>query len=529
MNAVTAGMTTAQQFVTFWIEDEVFGLPLTEVQEIIRVPNLVRVPMAVASLEGIANLRGEVLPITNLRRLLGMHDAAHDDATRVVVGNRQGLSGFVVDRMASVITADPEDIEPIESISQAIRSELLAGIVKRDDRTIMLLDPTGVAGRAGGRAHAMKNSAPKVDFRGSADKAVAEAPATAEAGGVLQLVSFEVADQEYAFPIEDVQEIVQVPPRIRSVPRSDAHVLGVMTLRSRLLPLVSLRYMFGMAQPPLEECNRIVVVTLPGNEAPPVSVGIVMDAVNEVLRVARAKVEPVPTLLLPPGGVSELQAICRLEGDRLVTILSPERMFPDSVRGHLADVVEPDAEPREHEKEVVAMLHQVQQGGDTAPETAGAAGLYSEPDEEQFVVFRLGEEEFGVPIGTVQEIVRVPEKLTHVPHAPSFIEGVINLRGVVLPVVEQRRRFGLAELARTDRQRIVVLMVGQVRTGFIVDCVVEVLKVGRARIGPAPMLSDAQQGLIDRVANLEAQKRMLLLVRPERLLSIEEQGAVSDL
>lgn len=74
-----------------------------------------------------------------------------------------------------------------------------------------------------------------------------------------------------------------------------------------------------------------------------------------------------------------------------------------------------------------------------------------------------------------------------------------------------------------------VLMVGQARTGFIVDSVVEVLKVARASIGPAPNLSEEQRLLIDRVANLEQQKRMLLLLQAERLLSMEEQGAVAAL
>ena len=81
------------------------------------------------------------------------------------------------------------------------------------------------------------------------------------------------------------------------------------------------------------------------------------------------------------------------------------------------------------------------------------AAVAESDDEEQFVVFRLMNEEYGVPISSVQEIVRVPEELTRVPKTPDFVEGVVNLRGVVLPVIDQRRR----EDASQDRPRPAVM------------------------------------------------------------------------
>ena len=87
-------------------------------------------------------------------------------------------------------------------------------------------------------------------------------------------------------------------------------------------------------------------------------------------------------------------------------------------------------------------------------------------DEEQFVIFRLADEEYGVPIDSVREIVRVPEQITKLPKAPHFVEGVINLRGSVLPVVDQRRRFSLANIERNDRQRIMVFTIRGARTGL---------------------------------------------------------------
>ena len=105
----------------------------------------------------------------------------------------------------------------------------------------------------------------------------------------------------------------------------------------------------------------------------------------------------------------------------------------------------------------------------------------------------------------------------------------MNLRGTVLPVVDQRRRFALEEAERSDRQRIMVLTIGGARTGFIVDSVSEVLKIPRSAIERAPALSEGQARLIRRVANLEAQKRMVLLLDPVNLLEAGEIEALETL
>jgi purine-binding chemotaxis protein CheW len=464
------------------------------------MPEIVQVPLSPPSLEGLANLRGTVMAVTSLRRIFDYPDQTHDDATRVVVINQGVAAGLVVDRMAAVVTAQEGDIEPADTIEATVRSELLRGIIRQGDGRgmIMVLDPRFLNG----------GDAPQVRRQDRRDEVPAAAPPAAStevASDELQLVSFDVAGQEYALAIEHVQEIVQLPGRIAAVPRTDAHVLGVMTLREKLLPLVSLRAMFGLPVVAADERNKIVVVPLPGGG----SVGIVMDMVREVLRVSRARLDPMPSLL--DGGSGQFTGICRLEGGkRLVSVLSASALF-----------------------DTPAIAQALAQAA-AQPQAAGDGEMQSAqltPDgeaEEQFVVFRLADEEYGAPIAAVQEIVRVPEALTRVPKAPYFIKGVVNLRGAVLPVVDQRSRFALPEIERSDRQRIMVFTIGGVRTGFIIDSVSEVLKIPRKAIGPAPVLSAEQARLISRVANLEAQKRIILLIAVDQLLEGEEFGAVTE-
>ena len=138
--------------------------------------------------------------------------------------------------------------------------------------------------------------------------------------------------------------------------------------------------------------------------------------------------------------------------------------------------------------------------------------------DEQFIIFRLGDQEYGLPIAAVDEIARPPEQIARLPKAPAFVDGVMNLRGIVVPIVDLRRRFEIASKERVGSQRILVLALGGGKTGFMVDGVSEVMRVPADAIRPAPEVSAEQMRLIGRVANLDAQGRMILLVDPAQLL-----------
>jgi purine-binding chemotaxis protein CheW len=488
-----------QQFVTFMAGDEVFAADMSPVKEIIRVPEVVRVPMAPAALEGLANLRGKVLPIISLRRLFGFPEAVNDDSTRALVIDVGQPLGFVVDRVASVVGVDAGKIEDVGSIRATVNTEVLSGLLKDvgGHAMIMVLDFAKLIEREFSQIAAISKSS-------SVAGAVAAGTKTEEeqSSDELQLVSFDVEGQEYAIAIEEVQEIVQVPETVIHVPRSESHVLGVMTLRSRLLPLVNLRSMFGLPHRDLDEKSRIVVLTLGG-----VSVGVVVDAVSEVLRVSKSGVDALPALLARDGNLAEITAICRLDnGKRMVSIVTARNLFGNSAV-----------------KEALSAVNDIELEED---QQAGRADS-SLDDDEQVVIFRLDKEEFGAPIASVQEIVRVPEALIRVPQAPPFVEGVINLRGSVLPVIDLRLRLGLNQVERTDRQRIMVFLIGDVRTGFIVDQVAEVLKIPKAAIEPAPQLSKDQSQLLSRMANLEKQKRMVQLIDPRHLMEQKELVALA--
>jgi purine-binding chemotaxis protein CheW len=479
-----------RQFVTFFAGNELFAVEMAPVQEIIRVPDVVKVPLAPPALEGLANLRGKVLPIISLRRIFGFQERDYDDSSRAIVIDMGQPLGFVVDRVATVVGVETSRIEGVESIRSTVNTELLSGMLKDvgGHAMIMILDFAKlIAGEFPEITAVSRRSDTCRTHSGEADDD--------ESGDELHLVSFEVAGQEYAMAIEDVQEIVQIPEEIIHVPHSPSHVVGIMTLRNRLLPLVNLRCMFDLPDRENDESSRIVVVSLGAS-----SVGVVMDSVNEVLRVAKTDVDAIPAYLAREGDLADITEICRLNsGKRLVSIISADNLFRHSTVQKALATVETMRNDDDPDHDV-----------DAEDQTAD--------DDEQVVVFRLDKEEFAVSIDSVQEIVRVPEELTHVPKAPHFVEGVINLRGSVLPVIDLRRRLGIPSEQRSDRQRVMVFLISELRTGFIVDSVAEVLKIPKSAIEPAPYLSTEQAQLVARMANLEKQQRMLQLIEPAQLI-----------
>jgi purine-binding chemotaxis protein CheW len=140
-------------------------------------------------------------------------------------------------------------------------------------------------------------------------------------------------------------------------------------------------------------------------------------------------------------------------------------------------------------------------------------------DEKQLVVFDLADEAYGVDIGSVREIIRMQE-ITQVPRTPDYVEGVINLRGKVIPVIDMRKRFGFPVADHTKDTRIVVIDIGGADIGATVDAVTEVLRLGADAIEP-PMavITTADSDYLLGIAKLET--RLIILLDLQRALAAD--------
>lgn len=153
------------------------------------------------------------------------------------------------------------------------------------------------------------------------------------------------------------------------------------------------------------------------------------------------------------------------------------------------------------------------------------AALAGEPAGQEFLVFTLGDEEYGIDILKVQEI-RGYDQVTRIANTPAFIKGVTNLRGVIVPIVDLRVKFSQQDVTYNDNTVVIVLNLSQRVVGIVVDGVSDVLSLSAAQIRPAPEFAVTLS--TEYLTGLGAlDERMLILVNIEKLLNSEEMALVS--
>jgi purine-binding chemotaxis protein CheW len=210
----------------------------------------------------------------------------------------------------------------------------------------------------------------------------------------------------------------------------------------------------------------------------------------------------VPPLLTRGAAEARITGICRLEdGRRLVSLLGAEHLFDAQTAARI----------RSSGQQEAARM--------SIPEAAAVA-------PETFVIFRLGAEAYGLPIGAVREVARYPESLARVPEAPDFVAGIMSLRGRALPVIDMARRFGAVRGEGRGR-RVIVVSVGGVEAGLAVDAVSDVLSFPAEALQPAPDF-EAGAAVFDRIA-VRSADRMILLMSPRGMIAAAERDLLAAL
>jgi purine-binding chemotaxis protein CheW len=146
--------------------------------------------------------------------------------------------------------------------------------------------------------------------------------------------------------------------------------------------------------------------------------------------------------------------------------------------------------------------------------------------ELQLVIFRLGKEEYGLPITKVQEINRLVP-VTKLPKTPPFMEGIINLRGRIIPVIDLRKRFQLNAEAYTDDTRILIAEVSGQTVGIVVDMVAEVIRLERAQVEPPPQTCILEARYIDGIGKYN--ERLIILLNIDSILTSQEDIVLREM
>ena len=457
----------------FRVDGVTMAVPSAIVSEVARDLAVTRVPHAPVCVDGVASARGAVLPVISAARLLGRAETSTTAASRSIVMDFEHPLALKVDAVIG--------LGEMEASGHSKASVFVAEgeAVRIVDLDAALLAVFGTA-RIGGAS--------------SRSLAAGPTPEVAEqAEATTQILTFTVAGQTHGLPIDAVVEVINTPQGIAPLPHGERADLGVVPYRRGVLPVVDLAALMGLVPP--TTAGKLIVVRIGAALA-----GLRVDRLQVVLRISDSAIGPAPALLNRGGGEAAIEAVARVGSGRVISLLSPQRLFRPEALGQIM------ADGRQ-ELETVAE--------DTTQDT------------ETFLIFQLGGETYGLPIADIEEVVTAPETLTRVPNAPAFIEGVIDLRGRVVPVIDQGKRFG-ADQAATSARKVIVTAAGALQAGFIVDTVAGIRAIPRSDLAPASELLADDRAIFDRVAR-NPDGTVILIANARTLLDQAEADVLTGL
>ena len=432
------------QHITFNVADEVFGVDIMCVEEIIIPRKATAIPRTPAYFLGIINLRGEVISIIDMRRRFNLPPHEVSTESRVIVIYSNGCKlGMLVDKIASIVTLQTDLIQAASRFVSSDKQRYIAGSYKlSDDHILLLLDheqlideedfhiQQELGAPAGGRDHLAGKVEDKVE-------AIPE----------IFLVGFAIGKERFAIESLMVEEIIQMP-EITLVPDMGEFVEGIFHLRESVIPVIRLGQRLSVKGKEVDSSCPVIIVRIHG-----VKVGLIVDQITEVYLIKETEVVE-PPITLNPKQMDQLQGVIKLErGEKtqIVMLLKLEKMFSFEEHGVLKEL-ESDGEDKkdkfEGEKEA----------------------------EVPILEFVLNKEKYAIEVSKTNEIIPMRE-IVPVPKCPEYIKGVINLRGEVISVVDLPKLVEHDSYEFTDNTKILIVNSGGEVAGLIVEKVVGIRPV----------------------------------------------------
>ncbi len=463
MAATSAIVEADTRRLVFRVGEHQHQIDAAQVMEVVMAAHITRVPHGPDALAGIMNLRGKPLPILSMKSVLHGDHARAPFEGKIIVYDHAGALGLLVDDVVRL--SNDTGSHPIDGLASRLDAAFKQTRLTKVDRA----------------RHRSSVSEPE------------------KASRIIALLSFRIAGQLYGLPLEDVREVALfTADKVSAVANNASAVIGIIPSRDGVLPIVSLASLLGLDVHEAGHLGSYVVEVEHDGEP----LGLVVDEIEVIHRLSEDAIDVVPALLQKGRGDAQIEAIGRVsDTGRLISILSPEKLFA-------------------HQDVALALA-----------KNAEAKTIVKKEENreslEQFLIFQLGVESYGMPVRSVDEVIRVPEDITRVPSAPPFVMGVINLRGKAIPLIDQRTRFDTPSIQKSAKSRAIVLTLGRLQAGFVVDEVSEVKAISASALSEAPDFSSTQADVFDRVAQIEQDGRMILLIDPQELLTRAEQDVIA--
>lgn len=443
---------STSQVLAFRAGGRKFGIPAERVREVARLPILTSVPQSPDSLLGIGNIRGEAMAVVSVSRLLGMPQGSEN---QLLVFEGDQPTALAIDRIEGIVDAVDEYEQP------AFADLLLKAF------------PGKIAASARVRASTRQ-----------ADMASDQR---------LALLSFAVADQLFALPLEQIESVLRVPAEITHFPQGDKATVGSIDWRDHVVPLFSLAALLDLPRSD-GDSTHILIVRLGSHDF-----GLLVDRIDALLRPSITTVDAVPLALLRGEAEAVIHSIHRpAGGGRLVSILAVDQLFSETMTLRL--------------KESSPVAHEAEQ--------------HAQVEIETLLLIESAGQRFAFPLDEIHQIASVPASFTPLVRVPDYLVGLTSFRGEALPVVDLSAHLSKRP-TKGQKARLLIVDIAGSEAALLVDGVEGIVHARKEALAPIPSTGDARTSAFGRVIRLDAGEAVTLVLAPDELFAQVEANLIS--
>lgn len=434
-------------FGSFFIDRSEFSIAVHAIREVVNRPDSISsVPLAPSFLIGLFNLRGMIIPIVDLRKLLEFSDMPEnisdfcdlEGAQKVaIIENGDRCVGILFDRAGEVLNVNKSECVNFRVNNGGIKDVVINGVLKLDDgkRIVQILDPYELL---------KLERVPQSDILFSASREMGNI------GARRNCVSFQLGHTFCGIDLRYIREVMDMPPVEKSL-LTHGCVIGTVNLRGDIVPVVDFRSFMGdepaFAFDPKSLAKRkLLVMQTDGG-----LIGLMVFSIDSIISFFENDIMPFAKLALPRGNI--VKGCLVSDEDQLIMLLDHDRLRSEPGLAEPASTcqgVYPD-------KEVV------EDSGD--PKKA--------QERKTFILFSVSNS-FAMDTCHVSEVINKPENLLEPPYALDFVDGILNLRGELITLINLRSLYGMEPYDKVDEKVLIFLHQGQ-KYAVLVDSVDEIV------------------------------------------------------
>ena len=429
-------MEVVEQVLVFKIGNSKYCIDSSRIDQIIKIPQVTFIPLANSIVKGVCSIKGNVVSVLDITSIITNDQLSVNKASQksrlVTMYYQDILHAFFVEDIVNNIVID----ESVTIEAQSSDSQIIDGVIKIDGEIIQIVSFHKLIEYL----YQFKKGAKNFNLQ---DKPIETLPITDESN-IKPYLIFKMGEESFALNSELIREIILKTDNITNIADAKPTVLGLITLRDEIIITVDMREVFQTKKTDSKD-NRFIIIEIAGQV-----IGILVDAIIDISQVDVNQIEDMPE----KHRDSRIKGVINKSEDEIISVI-----HDDAIKKIVHSLKQYDVDEKSEEKSV------------------------SESDtSKRLIPFKISNEEYACDVEIIEEIIKAV-KITNIPNTNSYILGVINLRGSIIPIISMHEKLNVREgIKITDDSKILIANVHDMKIGFFVDEITGIIDVHEKNI-----------------------------------------------